>query len=417
MSAPEFEAFEPRLAPERTATLNPGPLPPGDYYAFGSDACVEGAIFAGCRYYAGYPITPASEIMEKAALRLPQVGGRFIQMEDEIASACSLIGASWAGVKAMTATSGPGFSLMMEALSYATMSETPLVIVNVQRPGPGQGYITSSQEDVMQARWGHHGGAPLIALAPSSVQEMFHFTIEAFNNAEKWRVPVILLADETVAHMREKLSVPPLEEVRILNRRKPQDLGISPETFLPYDLHGGVVPPMPAWGDGYHMNVVGLVHQPDGNVTAYSPDMHLACVGRLHRKIQDHAAEIGRIEGRYLPGCRNLVVAYGTPARSALEAVEELRGRGQRDLGFLRLITLWPFPEEKIRSLLDPLDTVFFPEMNVGYMIHPLREALRDRASRFIPIPCLGQLHSPDQILAKIEEAIGKRGGEKKECL
>ena len=153
-----------------------GPSAPGDYYLFGSDACVEGAIFAGCRYYAGYPITPASEIMEKAAQRLPQVGGRFIQMEDEISSACSLIGASWAGVKAMTATSGPGFSLMMEAVSFAIMSETPFVIVNVQRPGPGQGYITSSQEDVMQARWGHHGGGTLIALAPSSVQEMFDFT-------------------------------------------------------------------------------------------------------------------------------------------------------------------------------------------------------------------------------------------------
>ena len=411
MSAHAFDPFEPRLAAEGAATLIPGPLPAGDYYAFGSDACVEGAILAGCRYYAGYPITPASEIMEKAALRLPQVGGRFIQMEDEIASACSLIGASWAGVKAMTATSGPGFSLMMEALSYAAMTETPLVIVNVQRPGPGQGYISSSQEDVMQARWGHHGGAALIALAPSSVQEMFQLTLEAFNDAEKWRVPVILLADETVAHMREKLSVPRPDEVKIFNRRKPQDLGIPPDTFLPYDLHGGLVPPMPAWGDGYHMNVVGLVHQPDGNVTTYGPDMHLACVSRLHRKIEDHAAEIARMEGRYLEGCRNVVVAYGTPARSALEAVEELRGRGRRDLGFLRLITLWPFPEEKIRSLLGPLETVFFPEMNVGYMIHSLREALRDRASRFIPIPCLGQLHSPDQILTTIEEATGKGGG------
>lgn len=408
MSAHELEAFEPRMGPEGISTLLPGPLPAGDYYSFGSDACVEGAIFAGCRYYAGYPITPASEIMEKAALRLPQVGGRFIQMEDEIASACSLIGASWAGVKAMTATSGPGFSLMMEALSYAIMAETPFVVVNVQRPGPGQGYINSSQEDIMQARWGHHGGGALIALAPSSVQEMFCFIIDAFNYAETWRVPVVLLADETLAHMREKLTVPRPEEVRILNRRKPQDLGISPDTFLPYDLHGEIVPPMPAWGDGYHMNVVGLVHQPDGNVTAYSPEMHLACVSRLHRKIEDHTEEITRVEGRFLKGCRNLVVAYGTPARSALEAVEELRGRGRRDLGFLRLITLWPFPEEKIRSLLGPLETVFFPEMNVGYMVHPLREALRDRASRFIPIPSLGQLHSPDQIIKKIEEILGK---------
>ena len=194
---------------------------------------MEGAIFAGCRYYAGYPITPASEIMEKAAERLPQVGGRFIQMEDEISSACSLIGASCAGAKAMTATSGPGFSLMMEAVSFAIMSETPLVIVNVQRPGPGQGYITSSQEDVMQARWGHHGGGPLIALAPSSVQEMFDFTLQAFNYAEEWRVPVILLADETVAHMRERLTVPPPERVKIINRLKPQNFRHPPGKISP----------------------------------------------------------------------------------------------------------------------------------------------------------------------------------------
>ncbi len=407
MSDREPESFQPQINSEKVSTLLPGPLPAGDYYAFGSDACIEGAIFAGCRYYAGYPITPASEIMERAAVRLPQVGGRFIQMEDEIASACSLIGASWAGAKALTATSGPGFSLMMEALSFAIMTETPFVVVNVQRPGPGQGYINSSQEDVMQARWGHHGGGALIALAPSSVQEMFRFTVDAFHFAEKWRVPVVLLADETVAHMREKLTVPRPEEVPILNRRKPQDLGISPDAFLPYDLHGGIVPPMPVWGDGYHMNVVGLVHHLDGNVTTYTPEMHQACVSRLHRKIEDHAEEIGRVEGRYLKGCRNLVVAYGTPARSSLEAVEELRSRGRRDLGFLRLITLWPFPEEKIRSLLDPLETVFFPEMNIGYMVHPLRETLRDRASRFLPIPSLGQLHSPDQIMEKIEATIG----------
>jgi 2-oxoglutarate ferredoxin oxidoreductase subunit alpha len=408
MCAPEAEGFELRMEPGVVSAIVPGPLPSGEYYYFGSDACLEGAIFAGCRYYAGYPITPASEIMEKAAARLPQVGGRFIQMEDEIASVCSLIGASWAGAKAMTATSGPGFSLMMEALSFAIMAETPFVVVNIQRPGPGQGYITSSQEDVMQARWGHHGGGALIALSPSSVQEMFLFTIDAFNYAEKWRVPVVLLADETLAHMREKLIVPRPEDIAILDRKKPQDLGISRDRFLPYETHGAIVPPMPAWGDGYHMNVVGLVHQPDGNVTNYTPQMHMACVSRLQRKIADHETEITRVEGRFLNGCRDLVVAYGTPARSALEAVEELRGRGRSDLGFLRLITLWPFPEEKIRSLLGPVDHVFFPEMNLGYMLHPLREALRDRASRFFPIPSLGQLHSPDEIIAKIEAVLQK---------
>jgi len=408
MSGNDQVAFEPLLTEEEARKVLRGSLPPGDYYLFGSDACVEGAIFAGCRYYAGYPITPASEVMEKAAERLPQVGGRFIQMEDEIASACSLIGASWAGVKAMTATSGPGFSLMMEAVSYAIMSETPFVIVNVQRPGPGQGYITSSQEDVMQAKWGHHGGGSLIALAPSSVQEMFDFTIEAFNYAEKWRVPVILLADETVAHMREKLTVRLPEEITIVHRLKPQELGIPPEKFLPYETYEGMVPPMPAWGDGYRVNAVGLVHHPDGNVTKYNPEMHFACVDRIFRKIEDHVDEISQVEGLFLEKCPNLVVAYGTTARSALEAVQEMRARGRKNIGYLRLKTLWPFPENKIRSLVGPLKNVFFPEMNLGYMLHPLKEALRDRVQKFTPIPSLGQLPAPDQIIAKIEEVLGK---------
>jgi 2-oxoglutarate ferredoxin oxidoreductase subunit alpha len=405
MSVNDITAFEPLLSDEDLKKVVRGPLPPGDYYLFGSDACIEGAIMAGCRYYAGYPITPASEIMENAAERFPQVGGRFIQMEDEIASACSLIGASWGGAKAMTATSGPGFSLMMEAISYAIMSETPFVIVNVQRPGPGQGYITSSQEDVMQARWGHHGGGSLIALSPSSVQEMFDFTIAAFNYAERWRVPVILLADETVAHMREKLTVPPHSEIRVVNRVRPQDLGIPYEKYLPYQ---GEVSSMPAWGDGYRVNVIGLVHHPDGNVTKYGPEMHMACIERLRSKIEDHVDEITQIEGYFLEGCKNLVVAYGTTARSASEAVEEVRGKGKTDVGFLRLKTLWPFPEKKIRSLIGNIENVFFPEMNIGYMLHPLKEAIRDRVQNFHTIPCLGQLHAPDQIIEKIEKILGK---------
>jgi 2-oxoglutarate/2-oxoacid ferredoxin oxidoreductase subunit alpha len=403
----ETVAFEPLLTEDDVKKAMRGPLPPGEHYLYGSDACVEGAIMAGCRFYAGYPITPASEIMEKAAERFPQVGGRFIQMEDEIGAACSLIGASWAGAKPFTATSGPGFSLMMEAISNAIMSETPFVIMNVQRPGPGQGYITSSQEDVMQARWGHHGGGNLIALSPSSVQEMFDYTIEAFNYAEKWRVPVILLLDETTAHMREKLTVPPWAKIKVVNRVKPQDLEIPPEKF---HISEGTVPPMPAWGDGYQANVVGLVHMPDGNVTKYSPEVHLDCVSRIYRKIEDHIDEIARVEGEFLEGCRQLVVAYGTTVRAAFEAVQELRSQGRQDIGFLRLITLWPFAEKKIRSLLKgPIENVFFPEMNLGYMIHQMKETLRDRAQAFIPIPCLGQLHTPDQIIDKIVEVTGRK--------
>jgi 2-oxoglutarate ferredoxin oxidoreductase subunit alpha len=261
----------------------------------------------------------------------------------------------------------------------------------------------------MQAKWGHHGGGSLIALAPSSVQEMFDFTIEAFNYAEKWRVPVILLADETVAHMRERLTVRSKKEVEVINRVKPQDLGIPYEKYLPYAGYAGDVPPMPAWGDGYRVNVVGLLHHPDGNITKYSPEMHLACVQRIFRKIEEHVDEIAQVEGSFSARCKNLVVAYGTTARSAFEAVEELRAKGRKDLGFLRLKTLWPFAENKIRSMVGRLENVFFPEMNLGFMLHPLKEALRDRVHKFFPIPCLGQLPAPDQIIEKMEEVLGKK--------
>jgi 2-oxoglutarate ferredoxin oxidoreductase subunit alpha len=208
--------------------------------------------------------------------------------------------------------------------------------------------------------------------------------------------------------MRERLTVRSKEEIKVIDRVRPQDLAIPYEKYLPYEGYEGDVPLMPAWGDGYRVNVVGLVHHPDGNVTKYSPEMHLACVERIFRKIENHADEIAQVEGSFLEGCRNLVVAYGTTVRSASEAVEELRAKGRTDLGFLRLKTLWPFPENKIRSLVGQLKNVFFPEMNLGFMLHPLKEALRDRVQQFIPVPCLGQLHAPDQIIGKIEEVLGK---------
>lgn len=359
---------------------------------------------AGSRVYAGYPITPATEVMEAAARRFPQVGGRFIQMEDEISSACLLIGASWGGAKALTGTSSPGFSLMQEAISFGIMSETPFVIIDVQRPGPGQGYITAAQEDVMQARWGHHGEGSLIALAPSSVQEMFDFTILAFNYAEQWRTPVILLADETVGHMREKLKIPPLGEINIVNRKKPQEMGIRPEDYLPFG--GSEVPLMANWGEGYNVNLVGLVHQPDGHVTQYSPELNYQCINRKLRKIEDNVDEIAKIEARFMTDMEHLIICYGTPSRTALEAVMEAREDKGIRIGYLRLITLWPFPEEMLRKLIPQVNTVFVPEMNLGMMIHPIREALRDKAKRFVSIPSMGTLHSPDLILSKIYEEL-----------
>jgi 2-oxoglutarate ferredoxin oxidoreductase subunit alpha len=378
----------------------------GDYYFQGNEACIEGAIMAGSRVYAGYPITPATEVMEAAARRYPQVGGRFIQMEDEISSACFLIGASWAGAKALTATSSPGFSLMQEAISFGIISETPFVIVDVQRPGPGQGYVTAAQEDVMQARWGHHGEGAIIALSPASVQEMFDFTILAFNYAEEWRTPVIVLADETVGHMREKLVIPHGDEISIVNRKKPQELGIQPEEYLPFG--GAEVPAMANWGEGYNVNLVGLIHQPDGHVTRYSPELNYQCIDRKWRKIEHNVEKITRIDSRFMDDMEHLVICYGTPCRTALEAVMEAREEKGIPIGYLRLITLWPFPEEMLRKLIQQVDTIFVPEMNLGMMIHPIREALRDKAKRFVPIPSLGVLHSPDLILSRIYEELGE---------
>jgi len=376
-------------------------LKPGKYYLQGSEACIEGALMAGCRLYAGYPITPAVETMEYASRRFPQVGGRFIQMEDEIASACALIGSSWGGAKALTATSGPGFSLMQEAISIAVMSETPMVIVDIQRAGPGQGYITASQQDVMQARWGHHGDGPIIALAPASVQEMFDLTIEAFNLSEQWRTPVLIMTEETVAHMREPLVVPPWNKVEVLERKKPQDLGILPRDYLPWGHD--TVAPMANWGEGYNVNFVALVHLEDGNITRYSPQANYHCVERLQKKIEGNADGIARIDAKFLEGCKHLIVCYGAVSRTAMEAAIEAREEGL-EVGYLRLISLWPFPEETLRRIVGTVDTIFVPEMNLGMMKHPITEALRDRCKKVVSIPSLGILHSPEYILSKIHE-------------
>ena len=381
-----------------------GLISSGRHYLEGSEACVEGALMAGLKVYGGYPITPASEIMEHAARRLPMVGGRFIQMEDEISAACTLVGASWAGGKAMTATSGPGFSLMQETISFSIMTETPLVIVDVQRPGPGQGYITTSQEDVMQARWGHHGEGPIIALAPSSVQDMFDFTIEAFNLSETWRTPVLIMAEETVAHMREGLFVPDPDQIKVVLRKKPQDLGIAPEDYQPYGHD--LVPPLADFGDGYNINHVSLAHHPDGNVANYNLDMHRKNVDRLHDKIEGNADVIARTESRFLDDCEHVLICYGAVARTGVEAIMEARKTHGIKIGFLRLVTLWPFPQSLLRKRIKKVGTIFVPEMNLGMMMHPITEALRDRCDQVVSIPSIGALHRPEALLEKIREVV-----------
>jgi 2-oxoglutarate ferredoxin oxidoreductase subunit alpha len=392
------------LEKKEDGTAAAGLISSGRHYLEGSEACVEGALIAGLKVYGGYPITPASEIMEHAARRLPMVGGRFIQMEDEISAACTLVGASWAGGKAMTATSSPGFSLMQETISFSIMTETPLVIVDVQRPGPGQGYITTSQEDVMQARWGHHGEGSIIALAPSSVQDMFDFTIEAFNLSETWRTPVLIMAEETVAHMREGLFVPDHDQIKVVLRKKPQDLGIAPEDYQPYGHD--LVPPLADFGDGYNINHVSLAHHPDGNVANYTLDMHRKNVDRLHDKIEGNADVIARTESRFLDDCEHVLICYGAVARTGVEAIMEARETHGIKIGFLRLVTLWPFPQSLLRKLIKKVGTIFVPEMNLGMMMHPVTEALRDRCDQVVSIPSIGALHSPEALLEKIREVV-----------
>jgi 2-oxoglutarate ferredoxin oxidoreductase subunit alpha len=327
-------------------------------YLSGNEAVAEGAIAAGCRYYAGYPITPSSDIMERMADRLDQVGGVFAQMEDEIASICSVIGAVWSGARAMTATSGPGFSLMQEAIGYAAITETPLVIADIQRAGPGTGQATRvGSGDHMQSKWGSHGDYQVITLSPWSVQEMYDLTVEAFNLADRYRVPVFLMAEEAVGHLRERVDV--LLEVPRFHREK--RAGAPPFG----DTGANGVPPMPAFGDGENLLVTGSTHDSRGFRKTDDPDVHDQLVSRINDKILNARHRIVRTEAHHLGDARIGVVAYGFTARSALFAVEHLRKQGIR-VGLLRLGTIWPFSEEAIRSLGDKVDCIFVPEMNRG---------------------------------------------------
>ncbi len=342
-------------------------LTPGTHYLSGNEAAAEGALAAGCDFYAGYPITPSSEIMERMARRLPELGRRFAQMEDEIASACAVIGASWAGARAMTATSGPGFSLMMEALGYAAFTETPMVIVDVQRAGPCTGQATRvGSGDVMQAKWGSHGDYQPVALSPWSVQEMYDMGAEAFNLAERYRVPVIVLAEEAVGHLHERIEVPP--STRIVRRER--DPGAEP---FGTEAPDGV-PPMPAFGDGARLLVTGSTHDPRGFRRTEDPEVHRRLVERLSRKILDRRSEICRTEAHLLDDADTPFVAYGFTARSALQAVRQLRDRGRR-VGLLRLQTLWPFPCEAVADLGRRVGRILVPEMNLGQVEGEVRKA------------------------------------------
>ena len=370
----------------------------GVHFMNGDVACAEGAIAVGCRFFAGYPITPATEIAERLAQRMPEVGGIYIQMEDEIASIAAMIGASYAGLKAMTATSGPGFSLMQENIGLAVMTEAPCVIVDVMRGGPSTGQPTMpGQQDVMQAKWGSHGDYEIIALSPSSVQEMFDLTVDAFNLSETYRVPTMLLADEIVAHMWEKVIIPPAEKIGIMNRKKPN---VSPEEYLPFMPDDDLVPPMACFGEGYSFHATGLTHDEHGYPRTSDSQVQQQLVNRLCEKIRRNANRIVKVQEVMLEDAEVVVVAYGIVARAALSAVRKAREKGIK-AGLLRLITLWPFPETHVAKVARQAKMLIVPEMNCGQLVREVQ-----RAAKETPVTFLSKLgeepHTPMEILEAI---------------
>ncbi len=372
----------------------------------GNEAVVEGAIAAGLRFFAGYPITPSTEIAELCSLRLPQVGGKFIQMEDEIASMGAVCGASLAGLKSMTATSGPGFSLKQENLGFAVETEIPCVVVNVQRVGPSTGMPTSpAQGDVMQARWGTHGDHEIVVLCPSSVHEAFTLSVEAFNVAEELRTPVILLMDEIVGHLREKVVLPETGALVVKDRARPDKV---PGRYKPYEIDKSDlsrVPPLAAFGCGYRFHVTGLSHAEDGFPTN-SVDVAEEQIIRINQKIRQRARELAKVEELYVEDAEAYVFAYGGTARSAKKAVKEARAQGIR-AGLIRDITIWPFNEDVLLKIKKRSPrAVIVPEMNLGQLALPVKRVMGD-ACPVIPLNKVGGgLIEPEEILDALKEAV-----------
>jgi len=369
----------------------------GEYFMEGNIACAEGALRAGCGFYAGYPITPASEVMNHLSKELPKAGGRFVQMEDEIASIASIIGASWTGQKSMTATSGPGFSLMQENLGYALMTETPCVIVNVQRAGPSTGQATKpGTGDVMQSRFGSQGDYEIIALSPNSGQEMFDFTIRAFNLAERYRSPVILLADAGVGHMREKVKI--RDDLDIEERRRPAE---GEKEFFDTDREDHV-PPMPDFGDGEELLVTGSTHLGDGTRDTSTFEAQDRLVRRLVSKIEDNRSEIEDWEEMHVEDAELVVVSYGSMSRPARGAVKKAREDGL-DVGFFRPKVMWPSPEERLREIGEN-SSVLLAELSLrGYRMEIERAVPSEDLHIF---DRLNSLPTIDEIYEKIKEVL-----------
>jgi 2-oxoglutarate/2-oxoacid ferredoxin oxidoreductase subunit alpha len=372
----------------------------GEHFIHGDAACAEGGLAAGCRFFAGYPITPATEVAERMARRLPEVGGVYIQMEDEMGSMAAILGASWGGVKSMTSTSGPGFSLMMENVGLGMMTETPCVLVNIQRGGPSTGLPTLvGQADVMQARWGAHGDYGCIALAPASPQDCFDLTVQAFNLAEIYRQPVFVIGDEVVGHMTEKVVIPKREELKIVERPRPRQ---KPAEYLPFDSAGPLPAPMAVAGQGYHVHVTGLTHDERG-YPVITDAVQERNVRHIVDKIRKNAHKIIQVETIGLDDAEVVVVAYGCTARVARQAVEDLRTRGHK-AGYVRLITLWPFPSNLIRNLAKQVKAFIVPEINYGQMAYEVERTSQGKAEVVLMALMGGSIHTPSEI----EDAVGE---------
>ena len=366
----------------------------GAHYLDGDYACGEGAMAAGCRFVAGYPITPSTEVVERIARRFPMMGGMFIQMEDELASMAAVVGAAWTGTKSMTVTSGPGFSLMMENIGLAAMMETPCVVVNVQRGGPSTGLPTMvGQADMMQARWGSHGDYELIAMSPQSPQEDFDLTIDAFNLSELYRVPVMFMMDECVGHMTEKVVIPSAESIDIVPRKLTRQ---SVQKYQPYRVNGNLIPEFARAGDGYRFHTTGLTHDERG-YPVMSVECQEVCVRRLVEKIKKNADQIVRFEEDRIDGADVVVVTYGITSRVALAGIDLARKKGIR-VGAMRLIVVWPFPEKRIRQLARRIRAFVVPEVNYGQMVLEVERCAAGKAAAVCVPHGGGGVHDPQDI-------------------
>lgn len=373
----------------------------GKYFMNGDEACAEGAIAASCRFFAGYPITPQSEIAERMSKRMPEVGGRFIQMEDELSSIAAVLGGSWGGSKSMTATSGPGFSLMMENIGLGMMTETPCVIANIQRGSPSTGLPTAvGQGDMMQAKWGSHGDYGVIAYAPTSPQEMFDYTVKAFNKAEQYMMPVFVMADEKIGHMRERVEIDE-SKVDIYPRRKPE---VDPDEFLPYEPDEDLVPRMASAGEGYRVHVTGLTHNQKG-YPQLDVETQKEKVGRLVDKVEKNKDDIIEIDEIGVDDAEVLIVSYGMAFRTAMGAYKRAREKGIK-AGIVRLVTVWPFPEERIRELSQEVRGIVVPEINLGQIVQEVERASKGNAKVELVSHPGGGLHQPDQILDTLEDLL-----------